>query len=94
MKTIKIYNYNDELFDTGIPTSDFSKISKLLVEVISGDEVLTVFYKDGGVKSFDAADLSNEKRESDDFDNKYYITTKSEFNKWLMREESLDYAFN
>ena len=48
---------------------DFEEVVELRVEVISGDEILKVLYKNGGQKEFDSSD----DRCLDCYDGNYYI---------------------
>lgn len=53
MKNIEIFNFRQEKFDTGVAVAD---VQALYVNVVSGDEILTIFKKDGYIEQFDAAD--------------------------------------
>ena len=55
METIKAVNYDNKAFDTGINVDDVIGIN---VRVISGDEILTIYTKDG-VYIFDSAEMAN-----------------------------------
>ena len=91
--TIHIYNYNDELFDTGVPISRFKNIKNIHVDVIVGDEVVTIYYKNGKVEKFDASEMSGDLRNTNVVDFSYDISSKEDFEGWLEREESLEYGF-
>ena len=51
-KKLTIYNYQDKPVEIEIP--NFENVAGATCEVISGDEVLTVRYKDGTEKEFDS----------------------------------------
>lgn len=51
-KKINIYDYKDK--PKSIIIKNFENIIEIYCEVLSGDEVLTVVYKDGEEKVFDA----------------------------------------
>ena len=51
-KIITIYDYGQNPRE--IIISDFEEVKSISCRVISGDEVLTVYYKDGSEKTFDA----------------------------------------
>ena len=86
-ETLKIYNYNHELFDTEVPLSG---IQELTVHVISGDEIVDATKTDGTVDTFDAAYLSKIPRLMHFYDGRYNIT-KERLADWLKRTDSYDW---
>ena len=52
--TIKLLNYLGEPVEVDI--GDFNNVARMTMEVISGDEVLNVMYKNYDVKIFDSSD--------------------------------------
>lgn len=92
MKTLKIMDYNDQLVDTGLELN-LDKISKIEIEVISGDEVATVAFTDGKEKTYDS---SNERVENI-YDGNYILYSKAMginlLDKWEKRKSSYDKPF-
>ena len=86
-ETLKIYNYEHELFDTGLPLSE---IKELTVHVISGDEIVDVTKVDGTTDTFDAADLAGDPRCMFFYDGNYDIT-KEQLSEWIKRTDSYDW---
>lgn len=66
-KKVFIRDYTDH--KTEVAIKDFEKVLRLDVEIITGDEVLTVTYKDGAKISFDSCD----RRISDYYDANYEL---------------------
>ena len=68
--TIKLLNY------LGVPVEvdigDFNNVARMTMDVVTGDEVLIVLYKNYDVKIFDSDDGDN-KRTVDVHDNKYEV---------------------
>lgn len=52
-KEIYIRDYSDKKVPITIP--NFEDVIKIIVEIISGDEVLTVLYRDYSTKKFDSS---------------------------------------
>ena len=71
----KIYDYANRL--TEIDTGN-KEIESILVEVITGDEIVTVTFTDGTMKTYD----SSIDRNTDYFDGSYYVS-KSDLDKWI-----------
>lgn len=86
-ETLKIYNYDHKLFDTGVPLSE---IKELTVHVISGDEIVDVTKTDGTASTFDAAYLSRDPRCMFFYDGNYDIT-KEQLSEWIKRTNSYDW---
>ena len=85
MANLKIMNYEDKKFDTGIPIEDIEYID---VCVLTGDEVVIIHCKDSRHK-FDSADLADNHRIKDYFDASYTVD-KSELADWSNRKDSYD----
>lgn len=64
---INIMDYKGETRE--IEIEDFDNVDLMYIEVISGDEVLTVAYKDGTIQGFD----SSNDRMINYYDETYYI---------------------
>lgn len=62
-----IYTYSGIAVDTGVNLEDKS-ITDAIVNVKSGDEILTVRYKNGMVKHFDSAKIAGVPRDLDFYD--------------------------
>jgi len=86
-ETLKIYNYDHKLFDTGVPLSE---IKELTVHVISGDEIVNVTKVDGTTDTFDAAYLAGDPRCMPFYDGNYDIT-KEQLSEWIKRADSYDW---
>lgn len=52
MKELKIMNYCSNVVSTGVDLEN-ENISMITIDVITGDEVATVYFKDGAAKEFD-----------------------------------------
>ena len=87
-ETLKIYNYDDVLFDTGFP---LSRIEELNVSIVSGDEIVTVIDIDGNVHKYDAAILAEDERLQHHNDGGY-IVEKDKIRKWTHRKDSYDWS--
>lgn len=77
-----IMDYRDVKYDTGVSLDDLSNIESICIDVITGDEIATVTYKDGHSEEFD----SSMTRMTDFFDGGYTLYSNSinrieEFNK-------------
>lgn len=70
----KIYDYNNCAKE--IELRDDLKL--LFVRVITGDEVIWAYYKDGTTESFDSSDCR-----IDDFDDGFYIVDTDKLDAWL-----------
>lgn len=84
---LKVMAYTGELFETDI---DMADIDSMIVEVVSGDEVVTVNLKDGTQKQIDADELSGYGRTKDDFDGSYGVHP-SDFEEWAKRKETYEW---
>lgn len=79
-KNVKVINFENEAFDIGIAYEDVVAIA---VNIWSGDEMLTIFTKDGEVRQYDAADYHYYRSDSH-YDGAYAIYPK-DFEKWDQR---------
>lgn len=79
-KNVKVINFEGEVFDTGIAYEDVAAIA---VNIWSGDEVLTIFTKDGIVYQHDAADYHHYRSEG--YADGYYVVYPADFEKWDQR---------
>ena len=88
-KIITIMDYNDK--KTDIKIDNFEDVVRLSINVVTGDEILNVLYKDYSEEEHD----SNDYRMSDLHDDSYciYDTTKDidYIENWNKRESSYDY---
>lgn len=80
----QIYDYANRGKDCDI--GDPAEILCLVVTVLSGDELLTVVYQDGGIKRFS----SNSLRNMDFYDGSYVVTGDSmeEWVNWMPPADS------
>ena len=92
MKMIKIMNYNCN--EVPIKIKDFDEVVRLTIEVVSGDEILHILYKNYKEDTYDSCYLLGNYRYMDFFDNEYviYDTTKgiNKLDKWKKRKNSYD----
>ena len=65
--TIKLFNYHGVPVEVDI--GDFNNVARMTMDVVSGDEVLNVMYKNCNVKIFDSSD----DRTMNFHDNKYEV---------------------
>ena len=86
MDTVKCMNYKDETFDTGVK---FDDVDRLFISVITGDEIITVLFKDGSEMEFDSAIMGDNSRLFDYFDEQY-IVSKTELDAWSKRKNTYD----
>ena len=74
-----------------ITINNFENVLIIKIDVVTGDEILTVVYKNGKKIKFD----SSSDRMLDFFDYTYYILDKSNdfdiIKKWVERETSYDF---
>lgn len=93
IKTIKIMNYQNK--KANIKIEDFENVVKLRIEVVSGDEILYVLYKDYSERRYDSADLLDINRIMDYHDDLYTIYDKTRnidfIKNWNKRTNSYDY---
>ena len=86
-KNIKVINYQGEAFDVGVQYEDAAAI---VVNIWSGDEMLTIFTKKGEVFQYDAADYHYYR--SDSYDDGAYVVYPKDFEKWDQRTAAEPYA--
>ena len=53
---LKIMDYNNRKTETGVDLDSLENVKKIIIRVISGDEVMSVLYKDGTAEDFDSSD--------------------------------------
>lgn len=74
-----------------IVINNFEEVVKLNINIVSGDEILEVMYKDYSTKEYDSSDC----RRMDFYDGGYciYDITKGfdDIKNWNKREDSYDY---
>lgn len=86
-KNVKIINFEGEAFDTGIAYEDVAAIA---VNIWSGDEMLTIFTKDGKVYQQDITDYHYYR--SDSYHDGSYAVYPEDFEKWDMRTSADPWA--
>lgn len=69
MKNIEVINYLQERFDTGVAVDD---VKAIYVNIVSGDEILTIFKKDGKIEQHDSQDYHC-RRTGGDRDGEYAV---------------------
>ena len=72
---IKIYDYANEETEITLPDKE---IKQIRVEVITGDEIVTIFFKDGTLSTFDSSDA----RCMDFYDGSYTVEGE-QIKKWI-----------
>ena len=91
MKELVLFDYNGGEFHTGVDLDNLDDISRIDIDVISGDEVATVTYKDGRKQDFDPSWGS---RDIDFFDFGYTLYDSNRLtnniDSWLKRGDSYD----
>lgn len=91
-KELILLDYDCNECHTGIDLAHLDDILRIDIEVLSGDEIARVLYKNGDMEEFD----SSEDRIIDYADNEYCIYqagVKNEIDDWLKRGNSYDYDF-
>ena len=88
---LKLLDYNAQSFEYDI--GELSDIIRIDLEIISGDEVVTISYKDGTTKILDTSP-----DRFIDYDDGYYVVYDEatdinllENKKWLNRKTSYEY---
>lgn len=90
MANLMIMDYNSNKYDTGINMKDISSIQ---VTVVSGDELITVCYKDGRISDLiDAMDFAKGWRVMGFFDDSYSVRA-DELEAWSKREDTYDMSW-
>ena len=92
MSELILLDYECNEFHTGVDLENLDDILRIDIEVLSGDEIARIIYKNGDMKEFD----SNKERTMDFEDNEYCIYqegVKNEIDDWLKRGNSYDYKF-
>lgn len=85
---IKYYDYTDEFETVEIPDNT----EAIIVEVITGDEIVRAIYRDSD-GNLDYEEFDSGGRNMDFMDNFYVIDPKNkeEFEKWCNRESAYDW---
>lgn len=90
---LNLMNYDSETFDVEID----GEILQINVQVVTGDEILEVIYKDKEGKicreKFDSADFADNPRMSD-FDDGEYEVPLDKVEKWKTRRGSYDMSWD
>lgn len=55
MTTLKIMDYKGELTDTGVSLDNLEDILRIDLDVVTGDEIATVIYKNGEREVYDSS---------------------------------------
>lgn len=83
MKNIEVINYLQERFDTGVAVDD---VKAIYVNIVSGDEILTIFKKDGKIEQYDSQDYHCQ-RIAGDRDGEYAVYEDG-LEEWCRRKWS------
>lgn len=93
MKIIEIMDYNDN--KAPVKIENFENVVRLTIEVVSGDEILHVLYKDYTQEEYDSCYMLKNFRMQDYYDDEYiiYDITKNidYIDSWSKRETSYNY---
>ena len=76
---IKLFDYADRVHEEELPIENINEIDLILVEILSGDEVVTIALKNGRVFIFDAG---KDTRFISYFDG-FYVVTGARIKEWL-----------
>lgn len=88
-KIITIMDYNNN--KRKITIKNFEDVVKMEIEVVSGDEILNVLYKDYSTENYDSSDCRMMDF-ADDFYTIYDITKNINYiNSWNKRTSSYDF---
>lgn len=88
-KIITIMDYNNN--KRKITIKNFEDVVRLEIEVVSGDEILNILYKDYSTESYDSSDCRMMNFD-DDFYTIYDITKNIDYiNSWNKRTSSYHY---
>ena len=87
---LKIMDYaHREYYAMDAPLND---IESVLVKVVSGDELLSIRFKDGDVRQLDVADINNDHRIVGFYDGEYLVSNK-ELTAWNNREDTYEWLW-
>ena len=84
---IKLLDYESNEYELDV---DEENLDHLEVEVISGDEILSIYLKDGSIETYDAADYLGQMRMMNFYDG-WYEVYPEDIEKWMNRKDSYDW---
>lgn len=87
MNKVKILDYENNIYETDV---DIEDVNFIIVTVISGDEILSIFTKDDKTINIDSAMLSGNFRFMDLYDYQYIVPT-SDLAEWNERKNVYDW---
>ena len=73
MKALELMDYTHTKHKTDINLDELDKIDVISINVVSGDEIATIDYKNGETVSIDVDSLAGNKRFHDDYDGTYIL---------------------
>lgn len=79
---LEVMDYMNQRFETDV---ELENVGSLIVQVITGDEVVTVVAKDGTYQTIDASDLANDPRIVNRNDGIYAVHPE-DFEAWMERK--------
>ena len=88
METVKIMDFENERFDTGIKIDEVDRVE---VVVVTGDEILMIWMKDGSSISTDVDEDYSHKHRGIDFYDGHYTVKSEDLLKWNNRKTSYSY---
>lgn len=92
MKELILFDFDNKETKTDVDLDDLSEILRIDIQVISGDEIARITYKNGMVEMHDG---TTEPRIMDFDDGEYCIYqagVKNDIDEWLKRKDSYEWT--
>ena len=92
MKELILFDFNNKMTKTGIDLNNLDDVLRIDIQVLSGDEIARITYKNGDIKVFDG---TTEPRHIDFNDGEYCIYKIGGINiigEWLKRKDSYEWV--
>lgn len=93
MKELEIMDYR--CIKVPVKIENFEEVVRLTIEVVSGDEILHILYKDYTEKEYDSCYMLGDFRITGYYDGEYVIYDISkginDIDKWSKRKDNYDY---
>ena len=87
---LKIMDYaHREYYAQDVPLED---VERVRVKVVSGDEILTIQFKDGETRILDVADVNDDHRLIGFYDGEYSVSNK-ELADWNNRKDTYEWLW-
>jgi hypothetical protein len=81
-------DYANEITDTGVDISDLSNIEKIMIRVVTGDEIAIIYYKDGNAAVYDSSKCRSEDYKEALYTLYNFDTGVNRIDKFLNRKDS------